>query len=92
MENELIKKWSERGYEKEVMKYLNMDIENLKNEDSKMMELSQEYFDTGIQSDDLVVVDMALAKNNNYDNLSLLICEMIDYKIENGETLWETKF
>ena len=85
--NDLIEKWSERGYEKEVMKYLNMDIESLQSEDSKMMELSQEYFDTGIQSDDLGVVDVALAENNNYDNLSLLICEVIDYKTENGETL-----
>jgi len=87
MAKELIERWSERGYKKEVMKYLNMDIENLKDEDSKMMELSKEYFNKGIQSDDLGVVDMALAENNNYDNLSLLICEMIDYKIDNGETL-----
>lgn len=90
--NELTEKWSERGYEEEVMKYLNMDIESLQNEDSKMMELSQEYFDTGIQSDNLGVVDMALAENNNYDNLSLLICEVINYKIDNGDILWETKF
>ena len=87
MLNDLIEKWNERGYEKEVMKYLKMDIESLKNEDSKMLELSQEYFDKGIQSDNLGVVDVALAENNNYDNLSLLICEVIDYKIENGETL-----
>ncbi len=75
--NDLIEKWSDRGYKEEVSKYLIMDIAELKEEANKCDKLSNEYLIKATTLEEYGAVDMAINESDNYGNLGLLISDII---------------
>ena len=81
--DEIIEKWSDRGFKDEVMEYIQMDIIELKEEATKCKRLENKYLIKATTLEECGAVDMAVKESNNYGNLWLLISEIITEKLYN---------
>ena len=78
--DEIIEKWSERGFQEEIRIYQQMDIVKLVEEVKKCEKLSNKYLIMSTKLEEYGAVDVALYESDNYSNLTILLQEIINQK------------